>query len=109
MANALDTVDDAGFDSDVLGSEIPVLLEFTAPWCKPCKAIEPHLLTLRDAYAGRLRVLQLDIDVNLAVPSRYGVLALPTVVGFRNGEVVVTLAGAKKRDAYDDAVAQLLA
>ncbi len=108
MGGGLTRVDDATFEAEVLRADLPVLVEFTAPWCKPCQAIEPHLLDLAERHEGRLRVVQLDIDANLAVPSRYDVLSLPTVIGFRDGEAVVTLAGAKQRGAYDDAVSRLL-
>ena len=99
---------DAGFERDVLRSETPVLVEFTAPWCRPCKAIEPFLADLEREHDGRLRVVQLDIETELATPGRYGVLSLPTVMVFSGGEVVETIDGAQPRRRYAEAVARVL-
>ena len=100
---------DATFEAEVLRSELPVLVEFTAPWCRPCKAIEPFLTDLGREHEGRLRLVRLDIDENLGVPSRYGVLSLPTVIVFTNGEPVETIHGAQPRRRYAEAVARALA
>jgi thioredoxin len=100
---------DAGFERDVLDSAEPVLVEFTAPWCRPCKAIEPFLEELEREHEGRLRVVQLDIEENLGVPGRYGVLSLPTVLVFAGGEPVETIDGAQPRRRYAEAVARVLA
>jgi thioredoxin 1 len=100
---------DATFDRDVLASEVPVLVEFTAPWCRPCKAIEPFLSDLEREHDGRLRVVQLDIDVHLAVPARYGVLSLPTVILFSGGEPLEVIHGAQPRRRYAQAVERALA
>jgi len=99
---------DAAFDRDVLEAPEPVLVEFTAPWCRPCKAIEPFLEQLEREHAGRLRVVQLDIEANLGVPARYGVLSLPTVLVFAGGRAVETIDGAQPRRRYADAVARVL-
>jgi thioredoxin 1 len=100
---------DATFDRDVLESEVPVLIEFTAPWCRPCKAIEPFLSDLEREHDGRLRVVQLDIDVHLAVPARYGVLSLPTVILFSGGEPLEVIHGAQPQRRYAQAVERALA
>lgn len=102
-------VTDATFTAEVLASDLPVLVEFTAPWCRPCKAIEPLLVEIGREHEGRLRLARLDIDVNLGVPSRYGVLALPTVIVFADGEPVEVVYGAQPRSRYADAVARALA
>lgn len=102
-------VTDATFDAEVLACELPVLVEFTAPWCRPCKAIEPFLFDLGREHEGRLRLARLDIDANLGVPSRYGVLSLPTVILFTNGRPGETILGAQPRRRYADAVARALA
>ena len=100
---------DASFDEDVLHAPAPVLVEFTAPWCRPCKAIEPLLSEIGREHVGRLRLARLDIDVNLGVPARYGVLSLPTVMIFVAGEPVEVVHGAQPRRRYADAVARALA
>jgi thioredoxin len=99
---------DATFDTEVLSSAEPVLVDFTAPWCRPCRAIEPFLLELEREHEGRLRVVRLDIDDNLAVPSRYGVLSLPTVIVFVGGEPVETIHGLQPRRRYAEAVGRVL-
>ena len=100
---------DVTFGQDVLGAAEPVLVEFTAPWCRPCKAIEPFLAELEREHEGRLRVVQLDIETDIATPSRYGVLSLPTVMVFSGGEVVETIDGPQPRRRYAEAVARVLA
>ena len=102
-------VTDATFEAEVLASDLPVLVEFTAPWCRPCKAIEPLLGEIGREHEGRLRLARLDIDVNLGVPSRFGVLSLPTVILFVSGEPVEVIHGAQPRRRYAEAVARVLA
>ena len=103
----IDTTDDA-FEADVLAADVPVLVDFTAPWCRPCRAIEPLLLELEREHDGRLRLVRLDIDANLGVPARYGVLSLPTVMLFRGGEPVETIHGLQARRRYAEAVERVL-
>jgi thioredoxin 1 len=102
-------VTDASFEEEVVASELPVLVEFTAPWCRPCRVIEPFLLDLGREHEGRLRLVRLDIDANLRVPARYGVLSLPTVILFAGGEPAEVIHGAQPRRRYAEAVARLLA
>jgi thioredoxin 1 len=103
----IDTTD-ATFARDVLDSEVPVVVEFTAPWCRPCRAIEPYLEELERRHEGRLRVARLDIDANLGVPGRYGVLSLPTVMVFTGGEPGETIHGAQPRRRYEEAAERAL-
>jgi thioredoxin 1 len=104
----IDTTD-ATFDRDVLESDVPVVVEFTAPWCRPCRAIEPWLHDLEQAHEGRLRVARIDIGANLGVPGRYGVLSLPTVMVFVGGEPGETIHGAQPRRRYEEAAERALA
>jgi thioredoxin 1 len=101
----MDEVTDATFDGEVLGSDVPVIVEFGAPWCRPCKAIEPALAEIADGSGGRLRLVKLDIDANLRTPSRYGVLSVPTVILFQGGEPRETLIGAQGKSRYERAFA----
>ena len=96
----MDEVTDATFADDVLASEIPVIVEFGAPWCRPCKAIEPALAEIATEAAGRVRLVRLDIDANLGTPSRYGILSIPTVILFANGEAKETLIGPHGKSRY---------
>ena len=84
-----------------------MIVDFWAPWCKPCDAIEPHLRAIAEEQGVRL--VRIDIDENLAVPARLGVLALPTVMLFVGGEVRATVYGAQPQDRYEEAFAPFLA
>ena len=96
---------DAAFADDVLAADVPVIVDFWAPWCRPCRAIEPILDTLAAEAAGAVRLVRLNVDENLAVPSRYGVLSLPTVILFADGEPRATVAGAAPRRRFEQAFA----
>jgi thioredoxin 1 len=98
-------VTDETFEAEVLGSEVPVVVDFWAPWCRPCRVIEPHLVSLAEESEGRLRLVRLDVDTNLVVPSRYGVLTLPTVMLFAGGEPRVTVLGARPPRHFREAFA----
>jgi thioredoxin len=97
----MDEVTDETFADEVLASPVPVLVDFWAPWCRPCDAIEPHLQAIASEHEGRVRLVRIDVDTNLEVPSRYGVLALPTVILFSGGEARETVYGARSRERYD--------
>jgi thioredoxin 1 len=104
----MDEVTDETFADEVLASPVPVIVDFCAPWCKPCEAIEPHLAGIAAESDGRLRLVRMNVDENLGVPSRYGVLSLPTVALFAGGEARVTIHGAHGRSHYDRAFAPYL-
>ena len=97
----MDEVTDETFEREVLESQVPVIVDFWAPWCKPCDAIEPHLRAIAESQEGRVRLVRLNVDEQLAVPGRYGVLALPTVALFSGGELRVRVYGAQSR-AHDE-------
>ncbi len=99
-------VTDATFADEVLGAEGPVLVEFGAPWCKPCDAIAPVLETLAAEHG--LGLVSLDIDANVGTPSRYGVLSLPTTILFEAGEARATVVGARPRKHFEQAFAEWL-
>jgi thioredoxin 1 len=104
----MDEVTDATFAEVVLASPVPVIVDFWAPWCKPCEAIEPHLVAIAGEHEGRVRLVRLNVDENLAVSGRYDVLSLPTVMVFSRGEARTTIFGAQSRTHYERAIAQLL-
>ena len=95
----MDEVTDATFADEVLASQLPVIVDFWAPWCKPCDAIEPVLEAI--AAERGVELVRLNVDEHLAVPSRYGVLSLPTVILFERGEPRSTVIGARKRGHYE--------
>ena len=99
---------DATFAEDVLASPVPVIVDFWAPWCKPCEAIEPHLRALADQWEDRVRLVRVNVDENLAVSGRYGVLSLPTVVLFAEGEPQATIYGVQPRARFERAFGPLL-
>ena len=97
MSNAIQKVTDETFQNDVLASPLPVLVDYWAEWCGPCKMIAPMLDESAASYAGRLNVAKLNIDENLKTPSEYHVRGIPTLMLFKNGQPVATKVGAVSR------------
>lgn len=97
--SGLPTTTDATFIADVLDSTTPVLVEFTADWCPPCKMIAPVLQKIADDEAGRLKIVALDVDANPETMRTYGVLSMPTLALFVDGKVVSQTVGARPRAA----------
>ncbi|HEX2807160.1 MAG TPA: thioredoxin domain-containing protein [Kineosporiaceae bacterium] len=90
---------DAGFAHDVLASPTPVLVDFTADWCPPCRMIVPTLEKIADDERDRLRVVSIDVDANPATPVTYGVIGMPTLALFVDGEIVARIMGARPHAA----------
>lgn len=106
MANPnIQVVTDASFETEVLKSEKPVLIDFWADWCGPCRMIAPHVDAIATEYEETLKVGKVDVDENPAVPGRYGVVGIPTLMLFKNGDVVARITGALPKDRI---VAQIL-
>lgn len=97
MSDAIQKVTDASFQTDVLASPLPVLVDYWAEWCGPCKMIAPMLDETATSYAGQLNVAKLNIDENLKTPSEYHVRGIPTLMLFKNGQPVATKVGAVSR------------
>ena len=93
-------VTDDNFESEVLNSDQPVLVDFWAEWCMPCRMIAPTIEELADEYNGKVKVGKLDTDANRNVPMQYGISAIPTVILFHNGEVVQKFVGVSSKDDF---------
>ena len=95
MSEKIVALDDATFDEHVKASDVPVLVDFWAEWCGPCKMISPVLEEIAQEQAGKLAVAKLNIDDNLDVTRRYDVMSIPTLILFKDGEPVVRVVGAR--------------
>lgn len=93
MSDKIKTVTDASFDADVLQSAIPVLVDFWAQWCGPCKALAPILDDIAESFEGKITVAKLNIDENPDSPAKYGVMSIPSMILFKNGNVEATKVG----------------
>ncbi|WP_028305237.1 thioredoxin TrxA [Oceanospirillum maris] len=94
MSENIVNVSDASFDDDVLKSDVPVLVDYWAEWCGPCKMIAPVLEEIAQEYAGKIKVCKLNIDENTEVPPKFGIRGIPTLMLFKNGNVEATKVGA---------------
>jgi len=94
----LQAVTDDSFETDVLKSDKPVLVDFWAEWCGPCRMVGPVVDEISEDYAGRIKVAKLDVDAEPGLAGRFGVLSIPTIVLFKDGEVVEQSVGAKPKD-----------
>jgi thioredoxin 1 len=91
--STIQQVTDSSFESEVIQSNIPVLVDFWATWCGPCKAIAPILEDLTQKFEGKVKIVKLDVDANPATPPKFGVRGIPTLILFKDGQVQATQVG----------------
>jgi thioredoxin 1 len=101
-------VNDATFDQEVLKSDQPVLVDFWAVWCGPCKAIAPAVDALAAKYAGQLKVAKVNVDQNGATPSRYGIRGIPALLFFKGGKVADQIVGYVPQDVIEEKVQKVI-
>lgn len=101
MAGAVKQVTDATFEDEVLKSDKPVLVDFWAAWCGPCRQIAPSLEAIAAEHSEQLTIVKLNIDENPATAAKYGVMSIPTLNVYKGGEVVKTIVGAKPKAAIE--------
>ena len=106
-ANLFEVTDD-NFQTEVLASQVPVLVDFWATWCMPCKAIAPHLEAIAKDFAGQIRIGKCDIDKNTGVPSQFEIRSIPTLLLFKGGQVTGMLVGAVPKPRIEDLVRKAL-
>ena len=102
-------VNDATFEQEVLQSDQPVLVDFWAAWCGPCKALAPTVDEIATEYQGRLKVAKMDVDRNQATPMRYGIRGIPALLLFKGGKVAEQIVGYVPRDTIDKSITKVLA
>ncbi len=107
-SNDLVILQDATFEKEVLKSDVPVLVDFWAVWCGPCKAIAPTVEELAKQYKGKVKIAKLDVDEHQQVPQQYGIRSIPTLLLFKGGRVVDTIVGAVPRSKLEDSIKKVI-
>ena len=107
MSNAM-AVTDGNFEAEVINSETPVVVDFWAEWCGPCKLIAPVLDELAGEYDGKVKIVKMNIDENPGAPGRYNVRAIPTLLAFQGGQVVEQMQGARPKSSLEEMVQKLV-
>ncbi len=98
------TLTNESFENEVLNSDIPVVVDFWASWCGPCRMVAPIIEELAREYSGKAKVGKVNVDEEAELAVKYGIVSIPTVLIFKNGEVMEKLVGAQSQDEYEDAV-----
>lgn len=108
MAEGIMEISDSNFESEVLESDKPVLVDFWAPWCGPCKAIGPVVEDLSKEYGEKIKFAKCNVDDNPVTPGKYGIRAIPTLIFFRDGEVADQITGMVAKAKLEETISKLL-
>ncbi len=108
MAEGVMDIDDNGFEAEGLKSDIPVLVDFWAPWCGPCKAIAPTVEQLAKDFGGKIKFAKCNVDDNPVTPAKYGIRAIPTLIFFKGGEVADQITGMVAKAKLEEAINKLI-
>ena len=108
MAEGLLEIDDAGFETQVLQSEKPILVDFWAPWCGPCRAIAPIVEELAEKFGDQVTFAKCNVDDNPITPGKYGIKAIPTLIFFKEGQVVEQITGMVAKAKLEEAIGKVL-
>ncbi|MBW2123633.1 MAG: thioredoxin [Deltaproteobacteria bacterium] len=101
-------ITDGDFEREILKSDIPALVDFWAPWCGPCHMVAPAVEAVAKKYKGRLKVAKMNVDENRSTPGRYGIMSIPTLIVFKDGEIVEQIVGAVPQSRLEEAVEKAL-
>jgi thioredoxin 1 len=107
MADVIDVTDQT-FEEEVLKSDKPVVIDFWAEWCAPCRQIAPIIKQIADEYGDQVKIVKMDIDSSPGTPGQYGVRAIPTILAFKDGQVAQQLQGARPKADFDEMIKALL-
>jgi thioredoxin 1 len=107
MSDLLQLTDET-FESEIINSEMPALVDFWAEWCGPCKMVGPIVEELGNEYKGRVKFAKMDVDQNRQTPAKFGIRAIPTLILFKGGEVAQTIVGAQSKSYIEEQIMKLL-
>ena len=108
MADGIMEIEDNSFDDEILKSDKPVLVDFWAPWCGPCKAIGPIVEELSQTFGEQVKFAKCNVDNNPVTPSKFGIKAIPTLIFFKGGAVVEQITGMVAKSKLEDAISKML-
>ena len=107
MGDILEVSDD-NFESEIINSDIPSMVDFWAEWCGPCKKVGPVVEELAAEYEGKVKIAKMDVDSNRQTPAKFGIRNIPTLILFKGGEVINTIVGAQSKTSIEDELKKLL-
>ena len=108
MSDAIVDISDSNFDQEVVKADKPVLVDFWAPWCGPCKAIGPVIDELAKAFGDKVKFVKCNVDDNHLTPQKFGIKAIPTLIFFKNGAVVDQITGMVAKSKLEEAIAKVV-